>query len=65
MKPMDVYDLDEGEEVGCYYCQAEHHYQSYKKGEAFLAGPDHPPFDGNANYICHDHLSPEAIIIKR
>jgi len=65
MEPMDVFDLDEGEEVCCYYCLESHDYTQYVKGQAFLAGPDHPPCDGNANYICKEHLHPSAVIVKR
>lgn len=58
--PIDVFDLEEGEEVGCYFCQQNHDYTTYKRGEAFLAGPEHSPCDGNANYICRKHLDEDA-----
>ena len=57
-----AYELDEGETVGCYYCMKDHDYRDYGRGEAFLCGPDHEPWDGNANYICKSHLSPDAVI---
>lgn len=62
VKPPEVFDLEDGEEVGCFYCQAARDFRTYRRGEAFLAGPDHPPFDGNANYICRWHLSGDAIL---
>lgn len=61
-KPPEVFDLEDDEAVGCFYCQEARDYTTYRRGEAFLAGPDHPPFDGNANYICRRYLSDDAIL---
>lgn len=61
---VEVFDLDPGEEVGCYFCMAQGGHQNYGRGEAFLAGPDHPPYDANANYICKDHLDPDVVIVS-
>lgn len=61
---IDVYNLDEGQEVSCYYCIEDHNHTQYRRGEAFLAGPDHAPFDGNANFICREHLSPRAVVYQ-
>lgn len=58
----DVFDLEEGEQVGCYYCMRQNCHDSYGKGQAFLAGPGHSPCDGNANYICMDHLDNDAVL---
>jgi hypothetical protein len=57
-----VFDLEEGEEVGCYFCDQQGLTKDFKKGEAFLAGPDHSPHDGDANYICRAHLDRDAVI---
>jgi len=32
------------------------------KKTPFLAGPDHSPRDGTANYVCMEHLDNDAII---
>lgn len=63
--PMDVFELESEETVMCFFCQEEpcNMDKEYKKGEAFLAGADHPPFDANANYICREHLADNATII--
>jgi len=55
-----VIDLDPGERVGCKLCGKWNPEEGYGFGEAFLAGAGHPPWDGNANYICRDHLDPEV-----
>ena len=36
------------------------HPYGYRRGTAFLAGPEHTPYDGNANYVCARHLDPEV-----
>lgn len=59
----EVFPLEPDETVGCYYCMEDNDNTDYKHGEAFLAGPDHPPWDGNANYICMEHLSDDAVIV--
>lgn len=56
------FELDPGEEVSCYYCMNGREYRLYRRGEAFLCGADHSPYDGNANYICKEHLEPDAVI---
>lgn len=58
----EVFDLEDGQVVGCYFCMKCGSHADYKKGEAFLAGPDHSPYDGNANYICIDHLDDEVAL---
>ena len=60
----EVMDLEEGEEVGCFFCMKDWKTQgkSFKKGEAFLCGPDHSPNDGSANYVCKEHLDTDAIL---
>ena len=58
----EVYDLEENEQVGCYYCMKQNCHDSYNKGQAFLAGPGHSPCDGNANYMCMDHLDGDAVL---
>lgn len=61
----DVWSLDPDETVCCYYCMRDSGLRDdevYKKGEAFLCGAGHNPCDGNANYICLDHLDDDAII---
>ena len=57
-----VYDIEDRDEVGCYHCIAQGCHDSYRRGEAFLAGPGHSPLDGNANYICRQHLDSDAVI---
>lgn len=54
-----VWQLEAGEQVSCVYCSPE---KAYARGEAFLCGPDHSPLDGNANYVCKDHLDSDAVI---
>lgn len=58
----DVYDLEPGQEVGCYFCMQQGCHDRYVKGQAFLAGPDHSPYDGNANYICTRHLDEDVAL---
>lgn len=52
------------EEVECYFCQQENNHapKSYRRGEAFLAGAGHSPFNGQANYICKAHLDDDVVI---
>lgn len=62
-----VYPLTDEGEVACAICRLGREIVPepyYKKGEAFLAGAGHSPYDGNANYICKDHLDPDAIIVE-
>jgi hypothetical protein len=50
--------VDPGERVSCVYGYAAHGGSNdFGRGEAVLAGPDHPPYDANANYVCMDHLT--------
>lgn len=58
-----VYSLDPGEEVGCYWCIQAGEHRSYGRGEAFLAEAGHSPHNGEANYICRDHLESDAVIV--
>lgn len=37
---------------------------TYGKGEAFLTGPGHSPFDGEAHYFCREHLDSDAVITE-
>ena len=60
----DVFHLEAGETVCCYYCQKENNHATYARGEAFLANPGHSPCDGNANYICRRHLDESAVIYE-
>lgn len=56
---MVAHHIDEGEEVGCYFCMESpwrNPQPSYKRGEAFLCGPEWPPFNAEANYICLEHV---------
>jgi hypothetical protein len=62
-EPVEVFALEPGEEVGCYFCMERGNHKSYGRGEAFLAGPDHIPYDANANYVCRAHVDEGAIII--
>lgn len=55
----EVFQLEEGQQVGCYHCGGN---ETYRRGEAFLAGPGHTPYDGNANYICRAHLDADAVV---
>lgn len=57
-----VFDLDDDEAVACLVCQHQGIHTSYRKGEAYLAGPAHTPCDGNANFICKQHLDSDAVI---
>jgi hypothetical protein len=58
----EVFDLEDGEVVGCYFCMRAGCHDDHGKGSAFLAGPDHSPYDGNANYVCIDHLDEDAVL---
>jgi hypothetical protein len=58
----EVFHLDEGQEVHCYYCLRANKQTVYKRGEAFLADAGHSPCDGNANFICRAHLEDDAVI---
>ena len=56
----DAYHLEPGEEVSCYQCSKDGNHTQYKRGEAFLVGPGHYPYDGNANYFCKGCMSSEV-----
>ncbi|MYM92405.1 hypothetical protein [Duganella vulcania] len=58
----NAYHLTLGEEVSCYQCSKDSNYTQYKRGEAFLVGPGHHPYDGNANYFCKGCLSPDVTV---
>lgn len=60
----DVFHLNPGEEVSCYYCAKDGDHTSYKRGEAFLANPGHSPCNGDANYICKRHLDCDAVLYE-
>lgn len=62
MASADAYHLEPGEEVSCYQCAKDRNHAQYKRGEAFLVGPGHYPYDGNANYFCKAHLSPDVTV---
>lgn len=57
-----VFNLEPGEKVSCYFCEqaTPGRAPTYAFGQAFLAGADHPPFDGNANHICRSHLAKDV-----
>ena len=58
-----TFALDASEEVSCYYCMQEYGTcLSYQRGEAVLADAGHPPYNGEANFICMRHLIPNASI---
>lgn len=61
---IEVFHLDEGQEVHCYSCMRANNYALYRRGEAFLAEAGHSPCDGNANFICRDHLDDDAVIYE-
>ena len=54
-----VFELEPGEEVYCFFCGGD---DTFKRGGAFLAGPTHSPLNGNANYVCRNHLDRDAVI---
>lgn len=56
-----AWELKKDEEVGCYFCMQEGKHKTYKRGEAYLVGSDHTPYDGNANYVCEQHLQRNAV----
>lgn len=62
-----VYELDPGERVSCYFCMQSQsglvRGKKYKRGEAYLCGPDHSPCDANANYVCEAHLDKDVVKI--
>lgn len=58
----EVFQLDDDDVVSCYHCTSQGDHTTYKMGQAFLAGPGHTPYDGNANYICRGHLDADAVI---
>ncbi|MGP1715600.1 MAG: hypothetical protein ACTS9Y_00340 [Methylophilus sp.] len=57
-----VYDLEPEEKVTCFFCMESSNYQEYGRGDAFLAGPGHSPFNGSANHVCKNHLAHDAVI---
>lgn len=57
-----VFELEEGESVGCHFCIRNQEFTQYGKGQAFLAGPSHTPHDGQAHHICRKHLDSDAEI---
>ena len=59
---IEVYTIDPGEQVSCLYCRRGWEDPTYIRGEAVLAGADHPPYDANANYICLGHIVDWAVI---
>jgi hypothetical protein len=58
-----VFNLEPGQEVACFFCLENGNHRGYTFGEAFLAGADHTPYDGNANYVCKTHLDDDAVIV--
>jgi hypothetical protein len=59
---ISAFALAAGEEVSCYYCILDRENVTYRRGEAVLADAGHPPYDGNANYICLNHLDRTTVI---
>lgn len=59
---IEGFELDVREKVGCYFCMQNSVYTDYIRGEAYLVDAGHPPCDGNANYVCKEHLNPETVI---
>lgn len=56
-----VLELERGQAVQCFVCREAKYFQMYTRGEAVLAGPDHYPYNAEANYICNAHVSSTAI----
>lgn len=58
-----VLEIGYTEEVCCYFCREEQVCSPlYKRGEAYLALAGHSPLDGNAHYVCKEHLDHDAVI---
>ena len=57
-----VHHIEPGEVVVCETCRSNNDDCEHGYGQAFLAGPDHPPFDGNCHHFCRAHLAPDAIL---
>ena len=60
-----AYPLDKGDRVSCYECSMQRvapDINDYGEGEAFLLGPGHYPYDGNANYFCREHLDGDVLV---
>lgn len=55
---------DSDGEVTCHRCIQLGCDTTYGKGEAFLTGPGHSPFDGEAHYFCRKHLDKDATIAE-
>lgn len=51
-------------EVACHRCVQLGCNTTYGKGKAFLTGPGHSPFDGEAHYFCREHLDGDAVITE-
>ena len=67
LDPVEAYALAPQDEVSCYYCMGVSgplfgDVEHYRRGEAVLAEAGHPPYDGNANYICLVHLNRDVVI---
>jgi hypothetical protein len=58
----DVYELNSGDEVSCVHCVSVGDHTTYRRGQAYLAGPGHTPYNGEANYVCREHLDKDAVI---
>ena len=61
----EVFTLEDKQEVICCKCDTDEKGDPImrRKGEAFLAGAAHTPYNAGANYICKDHLDKDVIIV--
>lgn len=64
----EVFTIEDNQEVICEICSEcgtdeKGNPIMYRKGEAFLAGAAHTPYNGEANFICKDHLDKDAVIV--
>ena len=64
----EVFTIKDGQEVMCRKCgihdlDEKANPKVYRKGEVFLAGAAHTPYNGKANFICKDHLDKDAVIV--
>ena len=53
-----VFELEPDDEVSCIFCRGG----TFRRGEAYLAGAGHSPYNGNANYVCREHLDEDAVV---
>lgn len=65
MNGNEVFDIEDGQREPRRHCLDGTHSEVklYAKGEVFLAGPRHTPHNGEANFVCRNHLDRDAVVV--